>query len=278
MSRPDRPPGRPRIGITCELELRTTPGRPRFELPVAYADAVERAGGVPLLLPGPASASAARRLMATLDGVIFSGGNDLDPSRYGEPLHPKTRCVPPRKEESDRRILAAALARRLPVLGICYGCQLLSVARGGRLIQDLPSQRPGALPHRSARRGARPSHPVRVEAGSRLHRILGRSRLTTNSSHHQAIRSPGRGLRAVAWSPDGVIEAVEDPRRAFVIGVQWHPERMPGSPPQERLFRALVRAAAVRPGLQTSASGAARRARRKTTARRPRTERGRNRG
>ena len=232
---------RPRIGITCEMDAR--PPRPRYELPLAYAEAVEQAGGIPVLLPLTPSVVSAKRLLSPIGGVIFSGGNDLDPVRYGESRHPKTRRVPSEKELSDIRLLDAALRRGLPVLGICYGCQLINVARGGSLVQDIPSQCPGCLPHRPARRGERLFHPVRLQPGSLLRHILGRSRLPVNSSHHQAIRTIGRGLRTVAWAPDGVIEGVEDPSHAFVLGVQWHPERLADRGAHARLFRALVRAA-----------------------------------
>jgi len=237
---------RPRIAITCEMGLRG--GRAFLELPDSYAEAVTTAGGLPLLLPNAATPSAARRALAGADGVLFSGGNDIDPRRYGQRRHPKTILLHPEKEASDFRHLSVALARRLPILCVCHGCQLLSVARGGSLIQDLPTQLRGALPHRPPRPGARAIHPVHVQDGSLLRRIVRRPELLTNSSHHQAIDRIGRGLRAVAWSPDGVIEAVEDPARPFVLGVQWHPERMQDRVPHRRLFRALVRAAGRRRG------------------------------
>jgi putative glutamine amidotransferase len=232
---------RPRIGITCEMDIRGN--RPRYELPVAYAASVERAGGVPVLLPAAPTWTSARRLLPPLGGLIFSGGDDLDPVRYGEGPHPKTRRVPTEKESADLRLLTAALATGVPLLGICYGCQLLNVARGGSLIQDLPSMRPRTLRHRAGRDRKRIFHPVRVEPGSLLHRVLRRPRLTANSAHHQAVRTFGRGLRAVAWAPDGIIEGIEDPSRAFVLGVQWHPERLMDRAVHLRLFQALVRAA-----------------------------------
>ncbi len=232
---------RPRIGISCEMDARGD--RPRYELPVAYATSVERAGGVPVLLPATSTTASIRRLLAPLGGLIFSGGDDLDPIRYGEGLHPRTRRVPTEKEVADRRLLAASLAAGTPLLGICYGCQLLNVARGGTLIQDLPSMRPRPLRHRAGRDRKRVFHPVRVEPRSLLHRVIRRTRLTANSSHHQAVRTLGRGLRAVAWAPDGVIEGIEDPSRPFVLGVQWHPERLMDRAIHLRLFQALVRAA-----------------------------------
>jgi putative glutamine amidotransferase len=231
----------PRIGITCEVCVRN--GHPVLELPAQYAESVTAAGGTPLLLPCASSRAMARTLLDGLDGVVFSGGNDLDPRRYGERRHPRTRPLVPEKEASDFLLLGAALSRGLPILGICHGFQLINVARGGSLVQDIPAQRPGSLPHRARRRGERAFHPLDVAPGSLLHRILERRRLEVNTSHHQAVKTLGRGLRAVAWSPDGVIEGAEDPTLPFVLGVQWHPERLSGRAPHLRLFKALVRAA-----------------------------------
>jgi putative glutamine amidotransferase len=180
--------------------------------------------------------------MASADGVLFSGGNDMNPLRYGQRPRPQTVLLDPAKEASDFRHLAAALEAGLPVLGICHGAQLLNVARGGTLFQDIPTQLRGALPHRPRKTGDRCLHPVHVRAGSGLRGILRRPDIVTNSSHHQAINVIGRGLEAVAWAPDGVIEAVEDPSRPFVLGVQWHPERMTGRAARH-VIRALVRAA-----------------------------------
>jgi putative glutamine amidotransferase len=231
----------PRIGITCTFDSRR--GRGTYVLPAVYARAVAGAGGLPVLLPHASSPGAARLAIASLDGIVFSGGDDYDPKRYGARRHRRTRLVPAAKEASDFNLIGAALRSGLPLLGICGGCQLLNVARGGSLLQDIASQRGGALPHRPARAGRPLSHPVAVRPGSLLHRILGRRSLEANSSHHQAIDRVGRGLRAVAWSPDGVIEGIEDPARRFAVGVQWHPERLFDRAAHRHLFEALVRAA-----------------------------------
>ncbi len=203
----------------------------------AYTEAVVRAGGTPLILPPLITDFAV--LLERLDGLILTGGLDLPPEWYGQEAHPNTRLADRRRLKSDRALVEAALSRCIPILAICMGCQLLNVALRGDLIQDIPTQVEGALPHAPRET----FHRVRIEPGSRLAGIVGRTDLEVNSSHHQAVRRPGRGLRAVAWAPDGVIEAVEGDGERFLLGVQWHPERLHERPEHLALFRALVQAA-----------------------------------
>ncbi|MBM4017887.1 MAG: gamma-glutamyl-gamma-aminobutyrate hydrolase family protein [Planctomycetes bacterium] len=233
---------KPRIGITSNLTV--LDGRLRAHLAAAYLDAVAAAGGTPIILappPDPADAPAALDAVAAL---IPSGGADVDPQLWGEAPHPKTSILDPRRQRWDLRLIAEADARRMPVLGICLGCQEMAVARGGRLIQHVPDE-PGARPHHGGDAHPRITHPVAIERGSLLARIVGAENLDVNSSHHQAAREPGRSMCVVARSPDGIIEAIEDPSPGrFFLGVQWHPEDIADQLRHRALFEALVRAAA----------------------------------
>jgi len=231
---------KPRIGITAGLGQ--LDGRRRVHVPAAYVDAVAGAGGVPIVL-APADEAAAGEALAAVRGLLLTGGNDLDPRRWGEEPDPRTVLLDPQREKWDLRLIGAADERRLPVLGICLGCQELAVSRGGRLIQHLLEDKRGAADHGGGGR-PRAMHAAEVGAGSLLASIVGAGTLEVNSTHHQAIREPGRDLRVVARSPDGIIEGIEDPSPdRFFLGVQWHPEDLCDRPPHRALFQALCRAA-----------------------------------
>ena len=205
-------------------------------LPQAYARSVTAAGGLPVLLPPVAGVEAA---LGRLDGLILSGGGDLDPARYGADRHPETGSVRPGRDAAELALFTAAADRGLPVLGICRGLQVINAARGGTLHQHLPDVT-GHHGHAPAP-GQYGSHPVRVAPGSALAAALGRTRLeSVPSAHHQAIDRLGRGLTAVAWAPDGMIEAVDIdiPGSPFALAVQWHPE----SGTDSSLFLALIAA------------------------------------
>ena len=210
-------------------------GEPAALLPASYLRVVASAGGRAVLLPP--DPEGAEETVATLDGLLVSGGNDIDPALYGAEKHPRTVDVRPGRDRAELALLGAALDAGLPVLGICRGAQLIAVAHGGALHQHLPEV-VGHDGHRpaTARFGY---HDVRVTPGSRTEGVLGGS-LKVASYHHQGIAATGGGLEAVAWAEDGSIEAVEssDPGR-FVLGVQWHPEQEG----DERLLVALVEAA-----------------------------------
>lgn len=239
---------RPVILVASSTGL-TASGDAEARLLMDYAVSVARAGGAPLVVPPLPDGPAWRRLVSVGDGVLVTGGPDINPARYGRRKHPKTNLLPPEREEADFRLVAwADRRRRLPVMGICLGAQVLAVHRGGTLIQDIPDERPDALEHRRlAPKGPRPRHTVRIDPASRLARIVGRAPLSANTSHHQGIDQPGRRLRPVAWSSDGIIEALEDGRPdRFYLAIQWHPEELWREKRHLALFRALVRAAARR--------------------------------
>jgi putative glutamine amidotransferase len=243
---------RPLIGVTTSemrLPRRTRPlpeGDPpqaEMALGIAYARAVELAGGLPVVLP-PLDADAIAPLVGRLAGVCLSGGPDLDPAAYGADPHPELGTVEPSLDAFEVAVAARADALGIPVLGICRGCQALNVARGGTLHQHLPDVTDGSISHRQIESGRRTTHTVRIETGSRLASIVGGEDLDVNSFHHQAADRLGRGLRAVAWAPDGVIEGIEDTEPGFYLGVQWHVETLVDRPRHARLFAALVAAAA----------------------------------
>jgi putative glutamine amidotransferase len=235
----------PLIGLSayCEEARWAHWHKPAVLLPANYAEQVAAAGGIPVLLPPlPSVAAAAGRL----DGLLLTGGGDIDPGTYGAQPHPRTSRVSVPRDAAELELLDAATAEGLPVLGVCRGMQLLNVARGGTLRQHLPND----AGHTPAP-GTFGSHPVRVAAGTRLAGILGANGDGTDvpTAHHQAVDRLGEGLVATAWAQDGVIEAVEasaagDP---FMLAVQWHPEA--GTDP--RLIEALVVAAAARMSLYT---------------------------
>jgi gamma-glutamyl-gamma-aminobutyrate hydrolase PuuD len=204
---------------------------PAALVPLAYVDAVERAGGRALLVP-PAEDDVEQTLDA-LDGIVFSGGADVDPARYGAEAHPETDTPQARRDAGELALLTAALERDMPTLAICRGFQLLNVARGGDLVQHLP-ERVGNDDHKQVP-GEFAVHPVEIKDGSRLAGIVGAGSQVT-SHHHQALGSVGAGLVETAWAADGTLEAVEDPSLRFAVGVQWHPE----AGEDAALFEALV--------------------------------------
>jgi putative glutamine amidotransferase len=215
---------RPVIGLTLDAE---PPGGysgfPWYALRENYCGAIEAAGGLAMLLPHePARAG---DYLDRLDGVVVTGGAfDIDPVLFGAAERHPTVTTKDRRTSFELALTRGALARDLPVLGICGGQQLLNVALGGSLIQHIPDEVAAALGHEQKNPRDQTSHPVAVVEGTRLRAIVGRAEIAVNSTHHQAVKTVGENLVVDAVAPDGVIEGIEDPRRRFCIGVQWHPE------------------------------------------------------
>ena len=234
--------GRPRIGISLDADSTLA----RYELKRTYVDAVLGAGGLPILVPfvPPAEADA---YLALLDGLVLSGGAfDVPPALYGEAPRPACGPLVPERTDTELHLLRAALARAVPVLGICGGMQLLNVALGGSLHQDLPAD-VGIHGHQQPAPKDVPSHDVEVVAGTRLAGLVGAGRLRVNSTHHQAVKTVAPGLLVTARSPDGVVEGIELPGATFAVGVQWHPEAaLRHEPRHAEIYRGLVRAAVER--------------------------------
>jgi putative glutamine amidotransferase len=223
---------KPIIGINCKII--SDAGDSYYKLDRNYVRSVERAGGLPILMPALETPREIRDFLDRVDGFLFTGGPDINPCRWKEKPHPKTDLMHEDRERCDFLALGEALKRDLPALCICCGHQELNVALGGSLHQHVYDL-PGVKAHSE---GA--THPVAMTGASMTRDIVGVPQPTVNSWHHQAIHSLGRGLVVTAESPDGLIEGVESQNHRFMIGVQWHPERMQDDPRQQSLFRALV--------------------------------------
>jgi putative glutamine amidotransferase len=236
---------RPVVGVTPDLgETAARPNRPAaavYELKQAYADAVLAAGGLPLILPYSEDEAAAAQALALCDALVVTGGAfDVPPEAYGASPHPRLGAVKPSRTRFEQRVLRGALEAKKPVLGICGGMQLLAVELGGTLVQDIRDEMPGAIDHEQKSDPRNPGHVAKVAPGTALARIVGAAEIEVNSTHHQAVRDPGRA-RISAVAPDGVVEGIELDG-SFAIGVQWHPELL-GGEGHLALYRALVEAA-----------------------------------
>lgn len=233
---------RPVIGVTAIPRAADTSfGRfPHETLPEMYLEMLRRAGAMPVILPvhgdGP------QELIARLDGIVLTGGGDVDPALYGHERHPGVKGVDPVRDRVETELVRSARKRDLPILAICRGIQILNVALGGTLVQDIQSQVPEALNHWDPERWAAHSHPISLEPGTKLSGIVG-SEIAVNSMHHQAVDRVGPCLRAAGWAPDGVIEAIECPDMRFCIGVQWHPECLGPGDSSFELFRSFIESA-----------------------------------
>jgi gamma-glutamyl-gamma-aminobutyrate hydrolase PuuD len=228
-------PSLPLIGITSYAQ----PARwgawdlPAALVPLDYVESVERAGGRALVVPP--STEGVDETLDVLDGLVFSGGIDIDPAQYAAERHPATDPSQAHRDAGELALLARALERDMPVLAICRGFQLLNVLRGGDLIQHLPEE-VGHEGHRETP-GVFSEHPVEVKEGTRLASIIGARHEGVKSSHHQGVARIGEGLVETAWSQDGALEGLEDPSKRFAVGVLWHPEM---EEDDKRLFEALV--------------------------------------
>lgn len=236
---------KPVIGLTCDI-YHPGPGRTEWLYQTAaYFRAVRKVGGLPVMLPF-CQPDEAPEIISRLDGLLLTGGGDLDPAYFGESPIPQLGTIQPERDVTELALSQAALAADLPILAICRGHQVLAVAGGGTLIQDIGAQWPGAIKHRQDAPRWYPSHTVSVAAGSRLEALLGGPEIRVNTYHHQAVRTLPEGWVATGSAPDGIIEAYEVPGKRFVLSVQWHPEGMfDGNPAVHgELFAALVQAAA----------------------------------
>jgi putative glutamine amidotransferase len=215
---------------------------PKLELRTRYADSVLKAGGLAVAIPPVGGPTDLERLLEQIDGLVLAGGDDFDTERIGlGTTHPETTLTPPEKQDWDFVLARLALEKDIPVLGICYGMQLLGLSEGADIFQHLPEERPGDLEHR----GEVP-HPVEVIAGTKLAALLGVEHLEVVSSHHQALASIPEAWHVCARDREGLIEAIERDHHPFAVGCQWHPELSPEGTPHDRLFRGLVGAAAIR--------------------------------
>ncbi len=237
----------PLIGVTTSelrsshlLTLQGEPQQSEMALGMTYLRAIQLAGGMPVVLP-PLAPADVHGLLDRLDGIVLSGGPDLDPAAYGaRERHVQLGPTEPALDAFELALCRAADARGMPVLGVCRGAQTLNVARGGTLHQHVDGHRQLAPAHA-------PVHGVELALHSQVARVMGACSVDVNSFHHQAVDALGTGLRVAARAPDGTVEAIEDPGRTLFLGVQWHAETLVDRPAHLALFRALVRAAAATP-------------------------------
>ena len=230
----------PVIGVTTSI---TSAGD--STVPNAYAQSVLRSGGIPVLLPLGISDSALATLVERLDGVLFTGGGDVSLRYFEGQPHIRLTEDPPGRDDLELKLVKLAIKADLPFLGICRGIQVINVAMGGDLYTDIADQFSAEIRHDCYPGWPRDyrAHSIRIEPDSGLNAILGMDQVEVNSLHHQAINRIAPGLVPVAFSPDGLIEAVEIPNHRFGIGVQWHPECMPDSPEMQSLFKMFIESA-----------------------------------
>ncbi len=234
---------RPVIGLTHSLQS----DEKKLYMPMSYANVIREAGGTPVLLPITRDEGMIAAYAELVDGVLFSGGDDVDPHSYGEEQLWACGDVLPLRDEFEIGLARVLLEKHphKPVLGICRGEQVLNVALGGTLYQDLKSQLPGCISHQQHQIAPYVSHRVEIEAGSKLYAIYGDTQVTVNSHHHQAVKALAEGLQVSATAPDGVIEGFEKQDHPYFVAVQWHPERLverEENAAHRRLFESFVQA------------------------------------
>lgn len=231
---------KPIIGLTAN----SAPEAGKIDIRGNYLLSVTLAGGIPVMLPHTEGIGYIDRVIGDIDGVIFTGGGDFDPALYGEEKLPQCHEPDGARDVFELELFGRARNTGIPVLGICRGCQLINVAMGGSLIQDIPAFGIENIDHYQTTDGAEPFHSVAVERDSLLYSIIGKESLQVNSFHHQAVKVPGRGLIVSASAPDGITEAVEAADGSFILGVQWHPEHMTSfRDDMLKIFTALIAAA-----------------------------------
>lgn len=225
----------PRVGITMSTE------QGKLFVNREYCDAIIQAGGIPFLLPYTEEPAIIGEMAASCDGLLLSGGGDIDPTLFGEEPIPGLGEIVPVRDEMEILLIREFMKQNKPILGICRGCQILNIALGGDMYQDLTSQKTPLLQHSQKAPRSHASHTIEIKDGSLLKSIVGKSSTKVNSYHHQAVRVTASSLVASAWTSDGVIEAIEGKNHPFVLGVQWHPESMASSQTDaQKLFRAFV--------------------------------------
>ena len=231
---------KPLIGITMNLEVQ--PARNLNILDQDYGRAVQQAGGIPVPILG--METSIPDLVKRLDGFVFTGGDDIHPRFYKEKPLPDARMLisPDGRTTFEIALFKAAARAGKPVLAICYGTQLVNIALGGKLYQDIVLQVSDPIKHRASRAGEKIFHFVDIFEGTLLSRIMGVSRIRVRSAHHQSVKNPGKGLHLSAVAHDGVIEAIEPRTKNFLVAVQWHPEKTPNDRYSKKLFKALVSA------------------------------------
>ena len=238
-----RKPVPPACTVAVTASIRPDGDTSRVRLTAAYVTALENAGLIPLIVPPLSSASAAAAVLDSVSGLVLTGGEDVDPARYGEKRHEKVRSVNVARDATEAALIEEAKARGTPVLAICRGIQILNVALGGTLVQDISSQCETGIDHdEDVPRDSR-SHEISIEPGSLIAKAIGTDHARVNSFHHQSVKRVADGMRVTARSPDGIIEGLESTDKDWwVMAVQWHPEEMTDSPePWDRgLFKAFA--------------------------------------
>lgn len=232
---------RPIIGLTHSIQL----DEKKLYMPMSYSNVIREAGGTPVLLPITREEEVIEAYAALVDGVLFSGGDDLDPRSYGEDQLWACGDICPLRDDFEVKLARVLLEKYpdKPILGICRGEQVLNVALGGTLYQDLKSQRSDCIAHQQHQIAPYASHLVTIEKDSKLHEILGSTSIMTNSHHHQAVKDIAPGLAITAWASDGVVEGFEKTDHPYFVAVQWHPERLverEENAAHKRLFRTFV--------------------------------------
>lgn len=233
--------GKPVIGLTSSFEA--IPEADKIFLPHAYFDAVRHFGGIPMMIPVHATEEEQLFLLNQCDGLILTGGNDIDPKHYGESIWNDTVEPAPERDAAEWKICGMALERNIPILGICRGFQLLNVFFGGSLYQDLPTQYTSDIGHRMEKPDIRTCHDCVVNQDSPMYHWVQEAVIGVNSHHHQAVKSLAPGLVAMATARDGLVEAFYRPEHLFCCGVQWHPEKIwQIAPSSGRIFEAFIAA------------------------------------
>jgi putative glutamine amidotransferase len=236
----------PLIAITSSL-ITNKAGSLVCQLGKAYVNAITQAGGIPLVIPVGTSTNDLPNCLDRVDGIMLSGGGDISIERFNGAPHPRVYGVEPERDELELKLLNYALKRDMPLLAICRGVQVLNIAFGGDLYTHIQDQKEQSLKHDWFPKFPRDklAHTVRLQPGSQLHQIFGQDEIRVNSLHHQGINRVGKGLKATAFAPDGVVEGLEVQGVRFALGVQWHPECLPNDPGMQKLFRAFVNACSI---------------------------------